>query len=66
MYATTGFDVEKAEAFAGKMLSTLNGAAVALMTSVGHRTGLFDVMAGRPPADSGGIAAESRRTPLCP
>ena len=35
-----------AEEFAERMLRTMNEAAVALMVSVGHRTGLFDVMAG--------------------
>jgi hypothetical protein len=35
----------------------LNEAAVALMTSVGHRTGLFDAMAGLAPSTSGEIAA---------
>ena len=38
-------DEAKAEAFAGKMVDTINGAAVALMTSIGHRTALFDTMA---------------------
>jgi SAM-dependent methyltransferase len=57
MSTTTEFDGAKAEAFAGKMVAALNGAAVALMTSVGHRTGLFDAMAGLPPADSRRIAA---------
>jgi 2-polyprenyl-3-methyl-5-hydroxy-6-metoxy-1,4-benzoquinol methylase len=37
-------DKSKAEAFAEKMLGNLNGAAIALMTSIGHRTRLFDVM----------------------
>ena len=40
----------KAEAFAEKMLGTINGAGVALMTSIGHRTGLFDAMAALPPS----------------
>jgi len=39
------------------MLGTMNEAALALMVSVGHRTGLFDVMAGMPAATSGVIAA---------
>lgn len=39
-------DETKAEAFADKMMSVLNGGALALMTSIGHRTGLFDAMAG--------------------
>jgi len=39
-------DKGKKEAFAGEMLSVLNKAALALMTSIGHQTGLFDTMAG--------------------
>jgi hypothetical protein len=38
------------------MGEVLNHAALALMTSVGHRTGLFDVMAELPPATSRAIA----------
>lgn len=38
-------DEEKVNEFAGQMIGHLNGAAIALMTSIGHRTGLFDVMA---------------------
>jgi hypothetical protein len=30
-------------------LEVLNGGAMAIMTSIGHRTGLFDAMAGYPP-----------------
>lgn len=36
---------EKVDQFARQMIGHLNGAAIALMTSVGHRTGLFDMMA---------------------
>ena len=39
------YDTDRAEAFAGRMLDTLNSAAVAVMISVGHRTGLFDALA---------------------
>ena len=46
----------KAEAFAETMLDTLNRGALALMISIGHRTGLFDVMAGLPPSSSARIA----------
>jgi hypothetical protein len=46
---TQRFDQEKAEEFAGRMIETLNGGALMLMTSIGHRTGLFDAMAGLPP-----------------
>ena len=39
------------------MLGVLNDASVALMTTIGHRTGLFDAMAGLPPSTSAEIAA---------
>ena len=48
-----------AEEFAERMLRTMNEASVALMVSVGHRTGLFDVMAGMPAATSAEIAARA-------
>src|SRR5262249_47501895 len=38
------------EEFPERMLRTMNEAALALMVSVGHRTGLFDVMAAMPAA----------------
>ena len=43
--------------FAERMTRMLNEAALALMVSVGHRTGLFDVMAAMPAATSEEIAA---------
>jgi SAM-dependent methyltransferase len=49
-------DPIKSEAFAGKMVGLLNGAGLILMTSIGHRTGLFDTMATLPPSTSGQIA----------
>lgn len=49
-------DSAKTEAFAGQMLNRLNSGAIALMTSIGHRTGLFDTMANMPPATSADIA----------
>jgi SAM-dependent methyltransferase len=45
--------------FAGRMNHMLNEASLALMVSVGHRTGLFDVMASMPPATSKEIAARA-------
>jgi SAM-dependent methyltransferase len=54
--ATETFDQAKAEAFAGKMLETLNYSSLALFSSVGHQTGLFDVMAKLPPSTSEEIA----------
>jgi 2-polyprenyl-3-methyl-5-hydroxy-6-metoxy-1,4-benzoquinol methylase len=49
-------DQTKAEAFAGHLLQMLNSGAMALMTSIGHRTGLFDCMSTLPPATSQQIA----------
>jgi SAM-dependent methyltransferase len=45
--------------FAERMIGTLNEAALALMVSVGHRTGLFDVLAGMPAATSAEIASRA-------
>jgi 2-polyprenyl-3-methyl-5-hydroxy-6-metoxy-1,4-benzoquinol methylase len=47
---TTRFDAAKAEAFAGQMLNILNSGALCLMTSIGHRTELFDTLAELPPS----------------
>ena len=59
-YVTTQeFDQGKAEEFAERMIGLLNGGALALMTSVGHRTGLFGIMAGLPPSTTEQIAAEA-------
>ncbi len=44
------YNQAKADAFANAMLGHLNGAALALMASLGHRTGLFDTMATMPHA----------------
>lgn len=49
-------DAAKTEAFAEQLLGMLNQGALALMTSIGHRTGLFDAMALLPPATSNQIA----------
>lgn len=51
------FNETKAEQFADKLVLTLNGAATALMISIGHRTGLFDAMADLPSSNVGQIAA---------
>ena len=47
---------EDSTEFAERMLRVMNEAALALMVSVGHRTGLFDVMAVMPAATSAEIA----------
>ena len=50
-------DQAKAEQFADRMVGILNEGAIALMTSIGHRTGLFDTMAGLPPSTPRQIAS---------
>jgi SAM-dependent methyltransferase len=50
-------DTRRADAFARLMTAQLNHAMLALMTSIGHRTGLFQTMARLPPATSAAIAA---------
>ena len=52
----TTFDAERAEAFAGRMLDLLNSGALAVMISVGHRTGLFDALADLGEATSQALA----------
>ena len=49
-------DQTKVEAFTGAMIGILNGGMLALMTSIGYQTGLFEAMAGLPPATSEQIA----------
>ncbi|MGH9195563.1 MAG: transcriptional regulator, partial [Acidimicrobiia bacterium] len=57
--ASSSFDSQKAEAFAGRMLSALNNGAFCLMASIGHRTSLFDQMRDQPPMASGAIATRA-------
>lgn len=52
----TAIDAARAEEFAGRILSLFDGAAAALMISIGHHTGLFDTLAGLRPATSRDIA----------
>ena len=49
-------DPAAVEAFADRMLGIVNGACTALMTSIGHQTGLFETMAGRASSTSAEIA----------
>lgn len=49
-------DQTKSELFSGKMIEILNNASIALMTSIGHQTGLFDTMAELQPSTSEQIA----------
>lgn len=53
------FDSKKAEAFAERFLTVLNNGALCLMTSVGHRTGLFDAMRDLSSSTSEEVAAKA-------
>ncbi len=57
MTIATEFDAARSQAFADRFVAALNAGALCLMTSVGHRTGLFDVMATMPAASAADIAA---------
>lgn len=50
-------DTEGSQAFAGQVVSYLNGAMAGLGLSIGHRIGLFDLMASMAPATADEIAA---------
>lgn len=54
------FDSARAESFAEELLVHFNGGALAMMTSIGHRTGLFDTMATMTPSTSHEIAAAAQ------
>ena len=57
--SSPGFDSQKADAFAGRLMGALNGGALCLMASIGHRTGLFDAMREQPLMTSGEIATRA-------
>lgn len=52
----TDLDMKKVAAFGQKLGGFLNGAAAALMISVGHKVNLFDTMATLPPSSAARIA----------
>ncbi len=56
---TIAFDERKAEVFAEKMFAVLDHGALALLTSVGHRTGLLDALGNLPPSTSTEIASDA-------
>ena len=53
----TGAEAAGSADFAERMIHMMNQAALALMVSVGHRTGLFEVMAAMPAATSAEVAS---------
>ncbi len=52
--------ITNGNAFAERMLNAVNEASLMLMTSIGHRTGLFDCLAEMSPATSAQIATQSK------
>ncbi len=48
--------IQSPDEFAGKLLGLLNGGAVSLMISLGHRAGLFDALSSGGPANSHELA----------
>ena len=50
-------DQTKVDSFTQAMTGILNGGTLALMTSIGHQTGLFEVLATLTPSTSAQIAA---------
>jgi 2-polyprenyl-3-methyl-5-hydroxy-6-metoxy-1,4-benzoquinol methylase len=57
--SSSTFDAGKADAFAGRLLNTLNAGGLCLMTSIGHRVGLFDAMRDQAPLTSAELAARA-------
>ena len=53
------FDTDRNAAFEERLVSAINDAAVTLMISIGHRTGLFDALAEAPPLTSAALAARA-------
>src|SRR5687767_15026458 len=49
-------EVNSTDEFAQRVLGFVNGGAITLMISIGHRTGLFDTMAELAPSTSASIA----------
>lgn len=59
MCLTCNLSIQEPEEFAEHLLDIFNKGTLALMISVGHRTGLFDVMKNLPPSTSEEIAGTS-------
>jgi len=56
---TRPLDPKRQAAFAERHMERLGGAAVLLMTSIGHRTGLFDALSAAGPVTSAELAARA-------
>jgi 2-polyprenyl-3-methyl-5-hydroxy-6-metoxy-1,4-benzoquinol methylase len=55
----TQLDTNRVEAFGERLAGFINGGALTMMISIGHRTGLFDVMSGMAAATSAEIATQA-------
>ena len=60
MVVSETFDQEKSTRFSENLVDMMNQAALTLMVSLGHRTGLFDSLEGMSPATSQEIAAKAQ------
>lgn len=58
--AAPPIDEAKAQQFAEGLLGTINQAALSMMLSIGHRTGLFDTIAGLPASTSEQLAEAAK------
>jgi SAM-dependent methyltransferase len=58
-YDEPELDLEKAKAFTGVLAGHYNSAALTIMLSIGHKTGLLDTLGKLPPASSDEIAKEA-------
>lgn len=58
--ASIRLDQEKAEEFGAHMLTLLNNGALTLMISLGHKTGMFEVMANLPAVTSHELAKATK------
>jgi SAM-dependent methyltransferase len=56
---------EKTSAFDRRVIDIINDGALALLLSIGHRTGLFDVMAERSPSTVEGLAEAAGLSERC-
>jgi SAM-dependent methyltransferase len=63
MAVATAVEKSKAEQFVERTVQIMNDAGLALMMSIGHRTGLFDTMAKLPPSSVGAIAEAAALNP---
>jgi hypothetical protein len=59
---TIPLDQARIDAFGQKMVETLNHAGLALMISIGHRNGLFDVLSRLPRLPASGSRLRRVRT----